>query len=174
MHDSQALGYGIVAGASLLKVPQILSVLNSGSAAGLNLASFELENIGYSIHTAYGFVLGLPFSAFGEAVIILLQNTLLLSIIYYYARAPLWRGFLMIVLTAFGGYFVLSGSVLQPFVYHVVWPELAFLLPAGNATEKMVMSAYELNNFIFILARVPQIWSNFKVTRRWYPCDKVP
>lgn len=110
LRDYQALGYGIVAGASLLKVPQILGVLRSRSAAGLNLASFELENIGYSIHTAYGFILGLPFSAFGEAVIILLQNTLLLSIIYYYARAPLWRGVLMIVLTAFGGYFVLSGG----------------------------------------------------------------
>lgn len=105
------MGYGIVAGASLLKLPQILGVLSSGSAAGLNLASFELENIGYSIHTAYGFLLGLPFSAYGEAVIILLQNTLLLSIIYYYARAPLWRGFLMIALTAYGGYFVLSGRV---------------------------------------------------------------
>lgn len=174
LHDSQALGYGIVAGASLLKVPQILSVLNSGSAAGLNLASFELENIGYSIHTAYGFVLGLPFSAFGEAVIILLQNTLLLSIIYYYARAPLWRGFLMIVLTAFGGYFVLSGSVAKPFVRPVNCPVSACLLPTGNATEKMVMSAYELNNFIFILARVPQIWSNFKVTSSWCPCGKVP
>lgn len=164
--DSQALGYGIVAGASLLKVPQILSVLNSGSAAGLNLASFELENIGYSIHTAYGFVLGLPFSAFGEAVIILLQNTLLLSVIYYYARAPLWRGFLMILLTAFGGYFVLSGSVAEPLLQQPCKTKAQFvacLLPAGNATEKVVMSAYELNNLIFILARVPQIRSNYKV-----------
>ena len=44
---------------------------------------------------------------------------------------------------------------------------LSCLLPAGNATEKMVMSAYELNNFIFILARVPQIRSNYKVTNSW-------
>ncbi|KAL0053032.1 hypothetical protein WJX82_011698 [Trebouxia sp. C0006] len=137
---SKALGYAIVAGASLLKVPQILGILNSGSAAGLNMASFELENIGFSIHTAYGIVLGLPFSAFGEAVIILLQNTFLLAIIYYYAKAPLWRGFLMILLTACGGWFVLS----------------------GNATEKMIMSAYELNNFIFMAARLPQILVNYK------------
>ena len=111
LHRSQALGYAIVAGASLLKVPQILGILNSGSAAGLNMASFELENIGFSIHTAYGIVLGLPFSAFGEAVIILLQNTFLLAIIYYYAKAPLWRGFLMILLTSCGGWFVLSGDL---------------------------------------------------------------
>lgn len=106
----QTLGYAIVAGAGLLKVPQILGVLRSRSAQGLNVASFELENIGFSIHTAYGFVLGLPFSAFGEAVIILLQNTFLLAIIYYYARSPLWRAFLMILLTSFGGWFVVSGD----------------------------------------------------------------
>ena len=105
------MGYAIVAGESLLKVPQIIGILNSGSASGLNQASFELENIGYSIHTAYGFVLGLPFSAFGEAVIILVQNTFLLAIMYYYTKAPLWRGFLMILLTACGGWFVLSGEV---------------------------------------------------------------
>lgn len=113
-------------------MPQIHGVLNSQSAAGLNLASFELENIGYSIHTAYGFVLGLPFSAFGEAVIILLQNTVLLSIIYYYARAPLWRGFLMIVLTACGGYFVLSGNVAKK--------RCGKLAPSATASHKPVLS----------------------------------
>lgn len=163
-------------------MPQILGVLNSRSAAGLNLASFELENIGYSIHTAYGFILGLPFSAFGEAVIILLQNTILLSIIYYFARAPLWRAFLMTVLTAFGGYFVLSGMVKESLCNTSMRSLIHVLcsircqgqaLNAGNATEKMVMSAYELNNFIFILARVPQIWSNFKVYN-WQTCHEVP
>ena len=107
----QGLGYGIVAGAAGLKIPQIRSVLRSRSAEGLNFSSFELENIAFSIHTAYGFVLGLPFSAFGEAVIILLQNTFLLACIYYYARAPMWRAILMILLTACGGAWVVSGIV---------------------------------------------------------------
>ena len=107
----QGLGYGIVAGAAGLKVPQIRSVLRSRSAEGLNFSSFELENIAFSIHTAYGFVLGLPFSAFGEAVIILLQNTFLLACIYYYARAPIWRAVLMILLTTCGGAWVVSGTV---------------------------------------------------------------
>ena len=167
--DSQALGYAIVAGASLLKVPQILGILNSGSAAGLNMASVELENIGFSVHTAYGYALGLPFSAFGEAVIILLQNTLLLTIIYYYTRAPLWRGFLMILLTSCGGWFVLSGKItlqeqicLLISVYSVAYNVMCSD-HAGNATEKMIMSAYELNNFIFMAAKLPQIMSNYKV-----------
>lgn len=110
----QGLGYGIVVGAAGLKVPQIRSVLRSRSAEGLNFSSFELENIAFSIHTAYGFILGLPFSAFGEAVIILLQNTFLLACIYYYARAPIWRAILMVILTACGGAWVVSGAAGHP------------------------------------------------------------
>lgn len=36
----------------------------------------------------------------------------------------------------------------------------------------MVMSAYELNIFIFILARVPQIWSNYKASNGFLLCVK--
>ena len=63
---TQGLGVGMVAASFLLKVPQIMAVGRSGSCAGLSTLSFELEQVGLSIHTAYGFLLGLPFNAFGE------------------------------------------------------------------------------------------------------------
>ena len=63
----QGLGIGMVAASFVLKVPQILAIARSGSAAGLSTLSFELEQVGLSVHTAYGFLLGLPFNAFGEA-----------------------------------------------------------------------------------------------------------
>ena len=50
-----------------------------------------MQNIGYTIHAGYGFVLGLPFSAYGEAGIMLLQNTLLLGLVYRYARVSASR-----------------------------------------------------------------------------------
>lgn len=73
----------------------------------------------------------------------------------------------MIILTAYGGYFVLSGKVSNVTGSNFTFCKKPCLFPAGSATEKMVMSAYELNNFIFILARVPQIWSNYKASSRW-------
>ena len=109
----QALGYAIIAGAAIVKVPQILTVLRSKSAEGLTFMSFELENIAFSIHMAYGFLMGLPFSAFGEAVLILAQNTFLLALIYYYAKASLTRVFAMIGATAAGGAVALSGESWQ-------------------------------------------------------------
>ena len=65
----QGLGYGILAGSTLVKVPQVANVLRAASAAGLAPLSFELETIGLLIAVSYGFLMGLPFSAFGETVV---------------------------------------------------------------------------------------------------------
>lgn len=35
------------------------------------------------MHTAYGFLKGLPFSAYGEASILFAQNVLLLALVYH-------------------------------------------------------------------------------------------
>ena len=94
----QVLGLGIIAGASIVKVPQILALTASKSAEGLSKLSFELENIGYTIHAGYGFILGLPFSTYGEAGIMLLQNVVLLGLVYKYARVKATRALSVAVL----------------------------------------------------------------------------
>jgi len=99
----QGLGFGIIAFACIVKLPQILKINKSKSASGLSMLSFELEQLALSVHATYGFILGLPFTAYGEAVVLILQNTLLLSQIYSYAKAPLWRP--MLVLSLFSGAF---------------------------------------------------------------------
>ena len=63
------MGYGILAGSTLVKVPQLLNVVRARSAEGLNPFSFGLETLGLLIATTYGFLMQLPFSAFGEVVV---------------------------------------------------------------------------------------------------------
>jgi uncharacterized protein with PQ loop repeat len=58
-----------LAGSTLVKVPQLLNVVRSRSAEGLNPLSFELETLGLLIATTYGFIMQLPVSAFGEVVV---------------------------------------------------------------------------------------------------------
>ena len=91
----QGLGFGIIAFACIVKLPQILKIAKSKSASGLSMLSFELEQLALTVHATYGSILGLPFSAYGEAVVLILQNTLLLSQIYVFAKAPLWRPLLV-------------------------------------------------------------------------------
>ena len=85
---SKVLGYAVVAGASVLKVPQIAAVLRAGSAQGLSRTMFEAEIVGYTVVLAYSLHRGLSFNAFGEVVFMLLQNAVLLLLIYRYSPPP--------------------------------------------------------------------------------------
>jgi hypothetical protein len=53
--------------------------------------SFELEILGFLVAGAYGYVLQLPFSAYGEALILLLQSLVLVGYVYHYAKVPMAR-----------------------------------------------------------------------------------
>ena len=107
----QVLGVGMVAASFVLKVPQIMALSRSRSSAGLSTVSFELEQIGLSIHTAYGFLLGLPFNAFGEAFIILVQNSYLLLQVYNFSKASSWRPALLVAILGVGVSMCLSGEI---------------------------------------------------------------
>jgi mannose-P-dolichol utilization defect protein 1 len=137
---SKALGFGILAFSCVVKVPQILAVGRSKSAEGLAPISFELEQVALLIHTAYGYLLSLPFNTYGEAAIICLQNTYLMAQIYKYSKAPLWRSAALTAITAI----FISATL------------------TGRVSGDMVNTAYNLNNVIFLAARLPQIYQNFK------------
>ena len=106
----QALGFAILGFSCVVKVPQILAVGKSKSAEGLAPISFELEEVALIIHTAYGYLLSLPFNTYGEAAIICLQNTYLLAQIYKYSKTPIWRSALLTILLGVGISAVLTGG----------------------------------------------------------------
>ena len=108
---TQALGLGIIAGAAFVKVPQITALTSSKSAEGLSALGFELENIGLTIHAAYGFLKQLPFGTYGEATIMLLQNTVLLALVYKYAKVPTSRVVTMAVANVLIIAAVLTGAI---------------------------------------------------------------
>lgn len=101
----------MLTGATIVKVPQILNVVRAGSAEGINSVSIELEVLGYFIQSTYGFLLALPFSTYGEALLLLAQTVVLLLLVNSYARAPLWRSAAAVGLLAVAGGAVASGAV---------------------------------------------------------------
>ena len=107
---SQVLGYGIILSACVVKVPQISAIARAGSARGLSCLAFELEQLGLSVNAANGFVRGLPFSAYGEALVLLAQNTVLLGQIYALSGTRGVRPALVATLFLGGGAAVLAGA----------------------------------------------------------------
>ncbi|KAI9219287.1 hypothetical protein BC828DRAFT_349522 [Blastocladiella britannica] len=75
---SKGLGLGIVVFGAIVKVPQILKVSSMWSIEGLSYAGFVLESVSSSIFVAYNAANGYPFSTYGEAAFVILQNLALL------------------------------------------------------------------------------------------------
>lgn len=111
---SQGLGFAIIAAACIVKVPQILKISQNQSAQGLSLLSFELEQLALTIHGTYGFILGLPFSAYGEAVVLVLQNSFLLAQIYVLSKSSVWRPFLAVGLFGTALACISAGTLKDP------------------------------------------------------------
>lgn len=74
---SKALGIVIITTASIVKVPQILKLVQSQSAAGLSFTSYLLETASFLITLAYNVRSGWPFSTYGETALILAQDVVI-------------------------------------------------------------------------------------------------
>lgn len=79
---SKALGYGIVIGSGIMKLPQILKIIFSRDVTGLNAMSFYMECVAFLPSIIYNYLKGYPISTYGENVIILFQN-MLLVVLYW-------------------------------------------------------------------------------------------
>ncbi|KAK2589421.1 hypothetical protein QQS21_012903 [Conoideocrella luteorostrata] len=82
---SKGLGIGIIAASSIVKVPQILKLVNSKSADGVSFLSYLLETSAYLITLAYNVRNGFPFSTFGETALILGQNIIISVLVLNYS-----------------------------------------------------------------------------------------
>ena len=80
---SKGLGLAIIAGATCVKLPQILKITKSGSATGISFVATLLELLAVTANGAYSFSKGFPFSSYGEAVTLSLQTSLIALLILW-------------------------------------------------------------------------------------------
>lgn len=84
---SKALGLGIVVFGSIMKVPQILNIVNGRSARGISLLMYTLEVVAYTISLAYAVRSKLPFSTYGENLSLTVQNMIITLLVIAYTPA---------------------------------------------------------------------------------------
>lgn len=82
---SKGLGIGIIGASAVVKIPQLLKLLNSQSAAGLSFLAYALETSSYLISLAYNARMGFPFSTYGETAFIAVQNVAIAALILQYS-----------------------------------------------------------------------------------------
>jgi mannose-P-dolichol utilization defect protein 1 len=86
---SKGLGYAIVVGSGILKVPMVVNVVKQQSGLGLSIQSLMLETSALSASTAAAILKQHPFSIWGEALIIAAQNLVLIWLAEHYANGKL-------------------------------------------------------------------------------------
>lgn len=82
---SKGLGIAIIGASTIVKVPQIVKLVNSKSAEGVSFLSYLLETVAYLITLAYNYRNGFPFSTYGETALILIQNVVISTLILRYS-----------------------------------------------------------------------------------------
>eukprot|EP00892_Ulva_mutabilis_P010252 jgi/Ulvmu1/759/UM010_0133.1 len=137
---SKALGLGILAGACITKLPQIIGVYKSKSGEGLPLLSSELENYVYLIHISYGMIMGLPVTAFGEAAVTWAQNIVLLMLLYRFKNASMLRPMMALLVVA-----MVAGPVSQSMI-----------------DQATIAKLYDLNSTVYMASKLPQIIAAFQ------------
>ncbi|XP_070849254.1 mannose-P-dolichol utilization defect 1b [Chaetodon trifascialis] len=105
---SKVLGIGIILGSVMVKLPQILKLMGAKSAEGLSFKSVLLELLAITGTMAYSIINKFPFSAWGEALFLMLQTVTIGVLIQHY-RGRTSRGFLFLVV-----YFGLLVLLLSP------------------------------------------------------------
>ncbi|XP_038624592.1 mannose-P-dolichol utilization defect 1 protein [Tachyglossus aculeatus] len=104
---SKSLGLAIVAGSLLVKLPQVFKILGAKSAEGLSFKSVLLELVALTGTMAYSVIHGFPFSAWGEALFLMVQTVLICFLILHYRRQSL-RGTIFLVTYALAVALLLS------------------------------------------------------------------
>ncbi|KAK9112677.1 hypothetical protein Scep_020196 [Stephania cephalantha] len=137
---SKLLGYCIVAASTTVKLPQIIKILKHRSVQGLSVTAFELEVVGFTISLAYCLRQGIPFSAYGELFFLLIQAIILVAIIYYFSQ-PLG---------------------IKTWARALLYCAVAPTILAGQIDPTLFEALYASQHAIFFMARVPQIWENYK------------
>ncbi|KAF9904709.1 hypothetical protein BX616_001220 [Lobosporangium transversale] len=82
---SKGLGFGIVAGGAIVKVPQIIKIISARSAVGVSLSSYMLETLACVISLAYNIRQNNPLSTYGETFFVTIQNLAILGLMLHYS-----------------------------------------------------------------------------------------
>lgn len=124
-------------------IPQIIKIVNSKSVVGIERQSWYFNTMIYLQTAGQAINKGLPFSVYGENLIVAAQCVVIIILIWGYDTKI---GIVEKLVVLFG----LSGY--------------AFILfnPEGFIDEQRWILISQSNVFLTVLSRVPQIWANYK------------
>jgi mannose-P-dolichol utilization defect protein 1 len=139
---SKGLGIAIIAGSAVLKVPQIAKILKNKSVEGISKYMFYTEILMLMHSSGYSIQAAIPFSVYGESLIILVQNFLIVLMFWAFSKEI---------------------GVAEKIGVFLFFSAYSFVLFSGNTyLDKDMWELVQKSNLgLSLISRVPQIITNF-------------
>jgi mannose-P-dolichol utilization defect protein 1 len=141
---SKAVGYLIIVFAAIVKVPQLIRLVQNWSTHGLVFFSVLAELVMNLVNVSYGVSQGTAFSLYGENVGLAIQNVMVAGLMLAIGMDSGSRGRNWAMLAAVGGIGVV-------------------LLTPGLTPALVLNNAMAIQSGMLVMSRVPQIMSNFRL-----------
>merc|ERR1712127_594921 len=136
---SKLLGYSIVAGAFLLRVPQILKILAAKSGDGISVASEYLMMVAVFASLSYGYFKKFPYSAYGDSYFLFAQSIIVALLVLLFQR-----------------------KICSAIITLVLVSAASYLLYANMIPEAVILSLNGSGVFLGVASKLNQAWLNFK------------
>uniref|UniRef100_A0A0A1WTE1 Mannose-P-dolichol utilization defect 1 protein homolog n=1 Tax=Zeugodacus cucurbitae TaxID=28588 RepID=A0A0A1WTE1_ZEUCU len=136
---SKCLGYAIIAGSILVKIPQVLKLIKNKSGEGINLISVLLDLTAITSHMSYNYVKGYPFSAWGDNTFLALQTAAIAALVLFY-----------------------GGSKGLSLIFCIIYTLAVYVLNSGLTPINILLVAQAFNIPILLLGKLSQAWTNYK------------
>ncbi|KAI4107010.1 MAG: hypothetical protein L6R37_001903 [Teloschistes peruensis] len=156
---SKTIGVGIITLSSIIKVPQILKLINSQSAAGISLPSVLLETFSYVVTVAYSARSGFPFTAWGETALIAVQDVVICALVFVLGQSAPTRGMEKKGGDAGGQ----QGKILASVFLGAVAMGVYALQDAKVVDMGTLQTLQAGAGAVGVLSKAPQIWSNWQM-----------
>ena len=83
---SKVLGYLILVGSLLIKLPQIVKIQRNRSGVGVSILSESIMSMAIFGSMAYGYKSEYPLSAYGDSYFLFIQTIVVILLVLYYKR----------------------------------------------------------------------------------------
>ncbi|KAL0243652.1 hypothetical protein I308_105620 [Cryptococcus tetragattii IND107] len=154
---SKGLGFGIVIGGSIVKIPQIIKIVSDQSARGLSLSAYALETVAYAINLAYNSRNAFPFSTYGETFFLAIQNVIITLLIIHLApqKGAVIGAKPLSSKQNTNRTKVLTGAVITAATGFFLWSETFCPLSLLSILQAVTLP-------LSLISKVPQIMTNYK------------
>ena len=136
---SKTLGFGIIAGSTVVKLPQIIKILAAKSGEGISVFGTILELLAVVFGAAYGIGKKYPFTSWGEALFLTIETAAIAFFVIYF-----------------------GSKKVQSFIFLIVFSLISYVLMSGLTPINVLWSLQATNLPLVVVGKLIQAYRNYQ------------